>query len=419
MRGTRLVLAGIATVATSSLWTGEAAAGTFPGSNGLIAFTGVPSGSDTEILTIRPDGQGLAQVTNNSEFDGDPSWSSDGERIAFIQYDGDNEIFVMNADGSNQARLTNNSLGDQNPSFSPDGNTIVFEHDDGNDTEIYAMNDDGTNQVPLTDNAVDDAAPTVSPNGQAIAFERDAPDSEIFVMGAGGQNPTPLTDNAIGDFTPNFSPNGERLLVTSSDGGDQGVFVINADGSNRVPLTNNGLTDGDGFFSPDGQGIVFVRFVSPSFDLYTMEATGASQAPLTTGPSSDEEPDWQALNPPSCDLTGPPKQKAFNQVSVTITCANEDATVDASGQGKAPKVPTLAVSASKAKRFSIPAVTANVPTGTPTTIELPIPKKGRKALKRAAKAGKKGKATISITATDDLGESVQDSLKVKFKKKKK
>jgi hypothetical protein len=31
---------------------------------------------------------------------------------------------------------------------------------------------------------------------------------------------------------------------------------------------------------------------------------------------------------------------------------------------------------------------------------------------------KKGKATVTTTATDDLGESAQDSLAVKFKKKK-
>jgi len=66
-------------------------------------------------------------------------------------------------------------------------------------------------------------------------------------------------------------------------------------------------------------------------------------------------------------------------------------------------------------KFTIPAVRVQVPAATPTTVTLKIPKKGQRALKKAAKAGKKGKATITATVTDDLAQSSSDTLKVKFK----
>ena len=54
----------------------------------------------------------------------------------------------------------------------------------------------------------------------------------------------------------------------------------------------------------------------------------------------------------------------------------------------------------------------------PTTVTLKIPKGAKKALKKAAKAGKKGKATITATIVDDLGQSATDTVAVTFKPKK-
>ena len=102
-----------------------------------------------------------------------------------------------------------------------------------------------------------------------------------------------------------------------------------------------------------------------------------------------------------------------------MLCTNENATVSAQGSGKAPKPKTKSASASKAKKFTIPAVTTQVQPGVPATITLTIPKKGRKALKKAAKAGKKGKATVTATITDDFGQASTETFALKFKAKKK
>ena len=64
-------------------------------------------------------------------------------------------------------------------------------------------------------------------------------------------------------------------------------------------------------------------------------------------------------------------------------------------------------------------MTAQAPAGARTTIKLKVSKQGQRALKQATKAGKKGKATITATFTDDLGQASKDSLKVKFKPRRK
>ena len=53
------------------------------------------------------DGSGQKRLTSHAAADGDPAWSPDGRKIAFVRGTRRNQdIFVMNADGSEQKRLT-------------------------------------------------------------------------------------------------------------------------------------------------------------------------------------------------------------------------------------------------------------------------------------------------------------------------
>jgi dipeptidyl aminopeptidase/acylaminoacyl peptidase len=425
MRNASLTATGLCLVVVSGVCAATAAAGTFPGSNGSLAFAGT-DGSDLEIFVVDADGQTPTPLTSNSPpgpaDDYQPSWSGDGERIAFTSdRDGDAEIFVMNADGSNRTQLTFNSVKDDEPTFSPDGRSIAFIRAVGGNDQIHFMDADGQNQVQLTTAPGGASGPAISPDGKRIAFASgDASGyTQVFVMDADGANPTPLTSvPMIESFQPTFLPDGQRILFTrTTTAGHDDLYTMATDGSDEVPVSTAPTNDFQAVFSPDGQRIVFTRFTSMNYNLYAIDPSGTNETPFVTRPEDELNPDWQPLNPPACDVTGPPKQRSFKAVSVTVTCPNENASVVATGEGKAPKPPKLAI-ASKAKRFTLEPTTVEVQPGQPTTLILGVPKKGKKALKKAAKAGKNGKATVTTTATDDFGETAQDSLAVKFKRKK-
>ncbi len=191
---------------------------------------------------------------------------------------------------------------------------------------------------------------------------------------------------------------------------------MGSEGQNQVPVTANSFGDFEPTFSPDGLRIAFSSERATGFEIFVMDADGQNQAPLTTDPASDFEPSWQPLNPPAFDLSADPKQKSAKRVTATIAAPTEDVTVDLSGTVRSPKLP--AAGTSKAKTFELVPQSVSLQAGQQLTVELVVPKKARKLLKRAFAAGKKGKAAITGVAADGLGATAQDSQEVKLKKRR-
>ena len=393
-----------------------AQAATFRGANGQIAFRFSPSPGAGDIAVINPDGQGFAPLTTTPLDESDPSYSGDGERIALQSGPvmGQSDIWVMDADGRNATQITSGPDDDASPSFYLDGAHIAFNRTTGGSSDIWAVSADGTGLTRLTDTpTVNEFGPEVSPDGTRIAFTREFGGSnEIFVMGAEGSDPFPITTTPSDDRWPKWSPDGTQIVYERDGGADSDIMLIGAGGGTPQPLTSGSANDTNPAFSPDGTSIVFSR----ETNLFLMGADGSNPTPLTLfGTEQAHLPDWQPLNPPSVVVTAG-EQKSPKRVTVTVASGSENAAVSLDGTLKAPKPKA---SASKKKTVELDAVTLQLEPGVSQTVEIPVSGKGGELLKKALRAGKRPKGTVTATASDDFGASSNASADVKYKKRKK
>ena len=191
-----------------------------------IAYSGF-DGNDWEIYKINATGGTPVQLTNNDMHDTEPDYSPNGEKVAYThclipaqQQDPDRscadyhqtdeadytEIFTINATGGTPFNVTNNNTYDASPSYSPNGNKIAYTHYDGNDTEIYKINATGGTPVQVTNSTMsDDSHPSYSPNGRKIAYAHyDGNDTEIYKIHHNGGTPVRVTNNNSYDVAPSW-----------------------------------------------------------------------------------------------------------------------------------------------------------------------------------------------------------------------
>jgi TolB protein len=289
--GLEAVVAGLPAVTFS-------ATGIWPGT-GRIAFASDRNGNP-DIYVMNSDGSGLVQLTNNLADDGQPTWSPDASKIAFVstRNGGGLEIYVMNADGTAVVRLTDQLDTDASPAWSPDGSRIAFSSARDAmtvvDLNIYVMNADGSGVRRLTTDPKLDGSPTWSPDGSKIAFmtSRHATNegnSEIYVVNADGTGETRLTYFPYDDKEPVWSTDGSKIYwVSIQDNTGPHIWVMNADGTGTTRFTNDPSADGLSAFSPDGLKIVFSR----SGEIYSMNADGTGVMRLTNHPAQDFSPAW-------------------------------------------------------------------------------------------------------------------------------
>ena len=222
-----------------------------------LVFTSNPG-----IAIMQADGSAVTQLAQKGE---EPSWSPDGTRIVFSirpnEPPGDEppdqqeidrfkqtHIHVIQVDGSGLTPLTGGTFADDWPTWSSDGQLIAFARSplalippDGCGGGLCVMHADGSAMTALP---VDGAHPAWAPDGSRIAYALSYTDEMgIWVAGPDGLAPVNLTRELSAgpeaEFSyPAWSPDGARIAFAYRPRGEPGdLFVVDRDGTNLTRLT--------------------------------------------------------------------------------------------------------------------------------------------------------------------------------------
>ena len=195
----------------------------------------------------------------NESFATLPEWSPDGKNLAFASAGKPDKraglaTIPVNSTGFRQKTilsqdedLDGGSIGSMD--WSPDGKKFVFDVDGppGAKRGLYTVNTDGTDLTKISRPRTDPETnvrendrrwydPTYSPDGETIAFIKGMDDWGIYTMNPDGTDVRQVTHDA-GDIIQSWSPNGEKILYEKLSNGHRDLFVINADGTEKQRLT--------------------------------------------------------------------------------------------------------------------------------------------------------------------------------------
>jgi eukaryotic-like serine/threonine-protein kinase len=244
------------------------------GPNGT-AFVFVSDASgNPDIYLQRVGGRNPINLTAESPAaDTAPSFSPDGERVAFCSDRDGGGIFVMGSTGESVKRLTDFG---NDPAWSPDGKQIVFSSGDGQNpwsrdalAQLWVVPSSGGEVRQLT-TAGDAVQPSWSPGGRRIAFwglRHDSGQRDIWTIPvdvAGEATPVEVTSDPALDWDPVWSPDGRTLYFASVRGGSMNLWRVAIDeASGRPrgepqPVTTPSRMSGSISLSRDGRQLMFV-----------------------------------------------------------------------------------------------------------------------------------------------------------------
>jgi dipeptidyl aminopeptidase/acylaminoacyl peptidase len=276
------------------------------------------------------------RFTTGERRDGEPRWSPDGSRMAFVSSRAEKEpgqLYVIPLAGGEAQKLTKLKEDVKSIAWSPDGSQIAFaarvrdesyeEEDDRKrppkritrlfyklDTEgwtsdrrnqLFVVPADGSEEPrQLTEGDFDSAAPAWSPDGSTIAFASARTEnwdteliSDVYLVPAAGGEPRRLTHGDGGYGAPVWSPDGKQIVAQFTPdtwvwGKHTQIAVIDVEtGEHR--LVSESLDRQCGPYPDlrptawDGERLVFGVEDGGNVHVYAVPADGSAEPELLLG----------------------------------------------------------------------------------------------------------------------------------------
>ncbi|MEA2538787.1 MAG: hypothetical protein QOH35_153 [Acidobacteriaceae bacterium] len=243
----------------------------------------------------------IIPLTNLPGAVANPSFSPDGEKIAFIWYGenpGKGDLYVQMVGGEKPLRLTHTASGFSCcADWSPDGREITFGRCDDNGGGVFTVPALGGPERKLTNVECpfgDAGYPKWMGDGKTLLLvDRCVPGGPrgimVFSLETGEKRclTAPPAASDFGDSSPVLSPDQKMVaFLRGSTVGTPDLLTLALSGGDPRQLTHEGTARWDPMWSSDGQRIIFDSTRSGLFRVWQVPAAGGAVKPEIVYPGT-------------------------------------------------------------------------------------------------------------------------------------
>ena len=191
----------------------------------------------------------------------EPSWSPDGEKIAYHSYkSGNYQIWTIGKDGSDLTQVTSGPYDAREPVWSADGTKIIFSSDRNGNYDIFEVLLSDLSVTQLTQDEANEYHPAVGPDNK-IVFVSEKPDAPGIYAISGGESSL-LSQSKVELASPTWSPDGKSVLFVSYSGTESALSyldlstgelsTVSEPGEDIFPFKASWLSDSSFIYTADG-----------------------------------------------------------------------------------------------------------------------------------------------------------------------
>jgi TolB protein len=260
-----------------------------------VLVEGQPPTQNYKLIVADTDGENPRPVLESRFPLMSPTWSSDGQWLAYVSFEGrHSSVFVQRVRDGQRSRVSARAGINGAPTFSPDGKKLALTlGGTGGNPDIYTLDLQSQALVRITDDPAIDTEAVWAADGQSLFFTSDrAGGPQIYQIGVRpGDKPKRVTFGSNYNARPRVSPDGTLLAMVTLDGNNYRIAIQDLK-SGAVKVLSKGRQDDSPSFAPNGAMVIYSGSDSGRAVLGTVSTDGSSGMRLKSDQGEVREPVW-------------------------------------------------------------------------------------------------------------------------------